>query len=208
MRHLFLHGLGQNAASWEEVLSALRTEGDCPELFSLFSGSERTYQALYRGVSDYCEGMDGTLLLCGLSLGAVLALHYALDHPGRVGGLVLIAPQYKMPKRLLRVQNALFRCMPSAAFAEMGVEKEGVIALTSSMLELDFTDRLRELHCPVLILCGEKDRANRRAAKELVRLLPSAELKLVEGAGHEVNREAPGRLAEIWTEFVSNAHGK
>ena len=35
------------------------------------------------------------LNLCGLSLGAVLALNYAIDFPKKVNSLILIAPQYE-----------------------------------------------------------------------------------------------------------------
>lgn len=197
MSRIFLHGLGQDAASWGKVLSALETEAACPELFALFDNGERTYHALYRGFSDDCEKAEGSLALCGLSLGAVLALHYATDHPERVESLVLIAPQYKMPKTLLRVQNALFHLMPDPAFAETGLKKKDMLSLTKSMLELDFTGRLKELKCPVLILCGEKDKANRKAAVALAAAVPSAEFQVVKGAGHEVNKEAPEELARI-----------
>lgn len=50
------------------------------------------------------------------SLGAVLTLNYAIDHPDKVKALVLIAAQYKMPKKLLKVQNMLFHLMPNSAF--------------------------------------------------------------------------------------------
>ena len=43
--------------------------------------------------------------------GAVLALNYAIDFPQKAGSLVLIAPQYDMPKFLLKVQNVLFKFM-------------------------------------------------------------------------------------------------
>ncbi len=201
LSRIFLHGLGQTAASWTKLLSAWTIEGSCPELFSLFGGGEPTYQALYRGFSDYCEGLDGPLSLCGLSLGAVLALQYAADHPERVDSLILIAPQYKSPKALLRLQDMLFALMPERAFTETGLDKPAFRRLARSMAELDLSPKLKAIRCPVLLLCGEKDRANRKAAEELARLLPSAELKLVPGAGHEVNRDAPERLAEILAEF-------
>lgn len=111
--------------------------------------------------------------------------------------LVLIAPQYKMPKGLLKFQNLMFRFMPEKAFADMGMKKRDFIALTNSMLELDFTERLQEISCPVLVLVGEKDRANQKAAEEIAAKIPNAERKIVKDAGHEVNADAPERLAEI-----------
>lgn len=208
MRYLFLHGLGQSGTSWDEVLSALGVEGDCPELASFLRTDEAAYEALYWGFSDYCEGLDGPLALCGLSLGAVLALHYALDHPERVGALALIAPQHKMPKGLLHIQNILFRFMPEKAFEETGLGKRDMISLTNSMGELDFTPRLGETSCPTLILCGERDRANQKAARFLAKELPQAQLQLIPGAGHEVNLEAPAELAKRLREFWKNCSNK
>lgn len=204
MRHLFLHGLGQDAASWDKVLAALETEGNCPALASFFQDGENTYEALYRGFSDYCENLDAPLFLCGLSLGAVLALHYALDHPERLGALVLIAPQYRMPKRLLKLQSMIFRHMPASAFAETGLKKEDYLSLTGSMLELDLSKGLERLTCPVLVLCGERDRVNRKAARSLAAELSQARLQMVPGAGHEVNRDAPEELAGILEAFWKN----
>ena len=49
-----------------------------------------------------------------------------------------------------------------------------------------FTDRLNNITCSVMIVCGEKDNANKKASKELARLLKNARLEIVSGAGHEV----------------------
>lgn len=204
MTHIFLHGLGQGPADWDGVLDALPEQGACPDLYSLCSVGGADYRDLYRGFCAYCEGKTPPLSLCGLSLGAVLALHYALDHPERVGALVLIAPQYKMPKALLRVQNILFRLMPGGAFQETGLGKEDMISLTNSMRELDFTSRLGEVGCPTLVLCGERDRTNARAARTLAESVPAARFQTVSGAGHEVNKDTPRALAEAWAGFMKH----
>ena len=177
MEYLFLHGLGQTAQSWEKTLLSLRNFGSIskPELFSFLKESNGSYQELYASFVSYCSGMHGPIHLCGLSLGAVLALHYALDHPQKVASLVLIAPQYKMPKTLLKAQNLFFRFMPEKAFRDMGITKKQFLTLTNSMLDMDFSERLR-ISCPVLILCGEKDRANQKAAKMLAQQMPGSEL--------------------------------
>nr|WP_288347242.1 hypothetical protein [uncultured Anaerostipes sp.] len=51
--------------------------------------------------------------------------------------------------------------------------------------------------CPVIIICGEKDTVNLKASKRLAKLLPQAELHIVPGAGHEINKEAPEAIAAI-----------
>lgn len=204
MTHIFLHGLGQRTESWRETFAALPEKGETPDLYSFLPEGRATYQDLYNGFCAYCEGKTPPLALCGLSLGAVLALHYTLDHPERVGALVLIAPQYQMPKGLLKVQNILFRFMPDGTFEEMGLSKRNMISLTSSMMELNFTLQLGKIKCPTLVLCGERDKANTKAAQTLAHLIPNARFQTVPGAGHEVNRDAPEVLGKVWTEFIKN----
>lgn len=201
-KYIFLHGLGQTAASWDQVLATLSMqEAICPELFSLLNGQEVTYHNLFRQFERSCNEYDGKVNICGISLGAVLALHYALEHMQRVRSLVLIAPQYKMPKGMLSIQNIVFHLMPEAAFREMGLSKMDTIALTGSMIRLDFREQIGGLLCPTLILCGGRDRANKKAAIGMQREMLNARLSLIEQAGHEVNVEAPEELADLIEKF-------
>ena len=55
--------------------------------------------------------------------GQCIALNYAIDYPKKVKALVLIAAQYKMPARLLKLQNALFHFMPQSMFQQTGFGK-------------------------------------------------------------------------------------
>ena len=203
MRLIFLHGLGQGPSAWADVRSALsdRITAECPNLFSMARGERLDFPSLYRGFSDYCAEQGERLHLCGLSLGAVLALHFALEHPGAVGSLVLIAGRARMPGKLLQVQSALFHLMGEKSFQGMGISKADAIALTASMRKLDFQDALGDVRCPTLVLCGESDSANRREASSLAAGIPGAELAFLPGAGHEVNREAPAALAAALESF-------
>ncbi len=135
------------------------------------------------------------VILCGISLGAVLALNYAINHTEKVKSLILIAPQYKMPKLLLKLQNIIFRIMPENSFLSTGMEKKDIIRLTNSMMKLDFQDNLGNILCPTLIICGKKDSANIKAAKKLVNLISNAKFIVIDNAGHEINMIAPHRLA-------------
>ena len=202
MNLLLLHGLGQGPGSWDGVLDALGPDpgAACPDLFGLCGGAP-DYPALYTALEDYAGALPEPVLLCGLSLGAVLALDYAIRCPERVAGLVLVAPQYKMPRALLRLQNAVFRIMPERAFAQTGLGKRDILRLTASMMDLDFRNGLARVDCPALILVGERDSANRKAARELAGLLPRATVREVPGAGHEVNVDAPRELAEALRGF-------
>ena len=66
----------------------------------MLKGKAVTYKELYSAFSGECDRENEEIVLCGLSLGAVLALNYAIDHPDKVEAIVLIAAQYKMPRKL------------------------------------------------------------------------------------------------------------
>ncbi len=82
-------------------------------------------------------------------------------------------------------------------FREMGFGKSDFLTLCKTMAELDFSDKIAGIACPTLIICGEKDTANKKAALDMSKLIENSELHIIEKAGHEVNVEAPERLAEI-----------
>ena len=72
------------------------------------------------------------------------------------------------------------------------------------MAELDFSDSLNQVACPVLVVCGEKDNANKKASIELADMLKHSQFKEISEAGHEVNSEAPEKLASLLGEFYKS----
>ena len=162
MKQIYVHGLGQTSDSWTKTIDILQTTDYslCPNLPDLVHSKEVTYDNLYAAFSDYCNQYDEPIDLCGLSLGGVLALNYAIQYPKKVRSLVLIATQYKMPKKLLKFQNLLFRFMPKSMFQQMGFRKADFFLLCETMMELDFNNSLHKISCPTLLLYGEKDTAN------------------------------------------------
>mgnify|MGYP004577207481 FL=1 len=203
MKYLYLHGLGQTNASWDNVIKETEVVDDSISL-SLNAMKHATYDELYSALSKECDKYDD-IVLCGLSLGAVLALNYALDYPNKVKSLVLIAPQYKMPKMLLRLQNIMFKFMPASNFDSIGFKKEDFISLCSSMAKLDFSHLLDKISCPVLVVCGEKDNVNKKAAKELVKHLKDAKYLELLNTGHEANIESSKELAVELNKFYQKS---
>lgn len=205
-----LHGMGQNASAWNDTITLLPKEITpvCPELSEFFIKGSCDYNKLYKAFCEYLEGYPEPLDLCGLSLGAVLALNYAVDFPQRISSLILIAPQYRMPKMLLKIQNIVFKFMSDSSFKSIGFTKKDFITLTNSMADIDLTGGLKKVTCPALILCGEKDKANKKAAAELAETLPNAQFSEIKKSDHEVNRDNPDALARVivnWSSKVKKA---
>ena len=202
---IFVHGSGHKAASWEKTISYITDSEDivCPNLSSILEGKDASYENLYSSFVKYCSEMDGQIHLCGLSLGGILTLNFALDFPQKVKTLVLIGTPYKVPKAAFGFQNVIFRFLPNSVFETMAFDKKDTFALGNTMKNLDFSDKVKNVKCPTLILCGEKDRANLKSAVFLSQNIRNAELKIIENTGHVVNEENPKALADILTEYYS-----
>ena len=200
---IFVHGSGHKATSWEKTISYMTNNEDivCPNLSSILEGKEASYENLYSSFVKYCNEFDGQIHLCGLSLGGILALNFALDFPQKVKTLVLIGTPYKVPKVAFSFQNIIFRFLPKSIFETMAFDKKNTFALGDTMKNLDFSDRVKNIKCPTLILCGKKDGANMKSADYLSQSIRSAELKIIENTGHVVNEENPKALADILNEY-------
>ena len=138
---ILIHGSGHKADSWEKTISYLdHREGVlCPELSAILNGREASFPNLRAAFAQYCAQAGGPVHLCGLSLGGILALDYALDHPENVRSLVLIGTPHKVPKVAFALQNVVFRFLPKSAFASMAFDKGDTFALGNSMKNLDFS---------------------------------------------------------------------
>ena len=197
---IFIHGSGQKADSWRETVSFLPYKETilCPELSAILKGQKASYSNLRAAFASYCAQAGTPVHLCGLSLGGILALDYALEYPESVKTLALIGTPHKVPKAAFVLQNIVFRLLPQSAFAGMAFDKQNTFALGSTMKNLDFSSRIGKIQGPVLILCGEKDRANLKASRQLAELLSQSKLRIVPGAAHELNKCAPEAIADVW----------
>ena len=139
--------------------------------------------------------------MCGLSLGGILALNYAIDFPDKVESLILIGTPYKVPKVLFSIQNLIFKVLPKSLFETMAFNKKDTFTLGNSMKNLDFSDKVQKVQCPTLIICGEKDNANIKSAQYLSKNIKNAKLEIIKNTGHIVNEENPKELSKLLTQF-------
>ena len=193
MNIILLHGLGQSPAAWEKVTkgSPLLQDSRCPDLFALPGRRDDSYQALFNAFSQYCQQQPKPLHLCGLSLGGLLALDYAGKYPQQVASLVLIGIPHRIPRVLMGLQDLVFRFAPDSVVGGTDLSREGLRSLCRSMARLEPSSWLPAVPCPTLVLCGQRDRANRRSACIVGKRLAQSQVELIPGAGHEVNRDAP-----------------
>lgn len=203
MTKVFIHGSGHKGSSWNEVVKNMHNSEDilCPDLSTILNGKEASYSHLYSSFVEYCHEIEGQIDLCGLSLGGILALNYAIEFPDKVKSLVLIGTPHKVPKIMFSIQNIIFRFLPESTFKNMAFNKKDTFILGNTMKELDFSNNVQVINCPTLIICGEKDKANMKSAHFLSENIKGSELKIIKETGHVVNEENPKELSKTLDEY-------
>lgn len=204
MVNILIHGLGQNNISWDVVEKELKNNNvrvESPNLYFMLKDSKKDYDTLCKQFSNYCDSFNEKLNLCGLSLGGILAVDYAKEHPDKVNSLILIGTPYKIPKFLFKVQGLIFKFMPKSTFGKIGCKKKNFISLVNSMSNLDIESNLDKITCKTLILCGVKDSQNMESAKLLNKSIKNSSFKTIDNSSHEVNVDNPKELANIIYNF-------
>jgi 3-oxoadipate enol-lactonase len=80
----------------------------------------------------------------------------------------------------------------------------GYVGCSRAIMQLNFTSRLEQITCPVLVLVGDKDPGTPPAmAEEIAGAIKGAKLELIPDAAHFANVEQPGRFNSLIQRFYS-----
>jgi pimeloyl-ACP methyl ester carboxylesterase len=162
----------------------------------------------------------------GHSMGSAIALNLSLEYPEQVLGLGLIGAGPQLPVNPILLEEASNTATYSRA-VEMVVRWSFNPEAPINLLDLasrcitetrqsvfygdllacdafDVKDRLEQIHCPTLIVCGEQDKMTPvRASQYLASQILDARLQLVAGAGHMVMLEQPDAVARLLLNFLA-----
>jgi 3-oxoadipate enol-lactonase len=203
---VLLHGLGTGPSGWQPQLEAF-PNAVAPRLEVAEETLDRT---------------EAPFDLCGLSLGALVALRYAGEHPDRVRRLVVCAGIAALPWYFRGLQYGIagvVRVLPSACVRKglvSGLPEEQRAAALEEISHVDAgtasrtlrtaaTFRLERLpEMPTLVLCGERDRVNVKPSRRLAETLPDARFEIVPAAGHVANLDNPEAFTRLLREFLAD----
>ena len=203
MKLVFLHGLGQDAHSWQSVQDALSPLPS--DSFAIFSYPSESYQEAKERLTECLQQEREPFILVGLSLGGVLALELSSQDLPHLKGLVLSGTQYKLKTNLLyRLQILLFRLLPKQVFEKQGANKQHMLQILTELKSLNLTDTAKTCPLPSLVICGSKDGANQASSKKLANLLPKGHYQEIADGGHLLNTQKPNELAQVIKEFLKN----
>lgn len=176
------------------------------------------------GMLDAHDGAD----LCGISLGALVALAAALERPESTRRLVLVAGFARLPARWRLLQSVLggaARLVPERrlrrglvsavpepyradAARELTFGRRELASALREAAQFDVARRAATLTVPTLVLCGERDRVNLGLSRELARLLPNASFATVPDAGHVANLDNPEGVTGALRAFLGSAYAR
>jgi pimeloyl-ACP methyl ester carboxylesterase len=152
--------------------------------------------------------------LFGFSLGGLVAYAVALGMPTRVGKLIVASADAHRPPGRESAPLGEDRMPTPADFQAMGDAYEAVApdpshfeefaAKTSTMVHEfpGWTDELRSLQTPTLLLFGDRDFSPLSDVVEMFEILPNAQLAVLPGTTHIGVTRRPGEVLALITPFL------
>lgn len=211
---VLIPGLAGNTAMWRPQLDALAAwQPAVTDVHMREPSIEAMAQALLREHA-------GELVLCGASMGGMIAMEAARQAPARVRGLALLGTDARPDSpEMVAVRTeaiALFAqdrvrevIEPNIGMAfhpdqaeALGADYLGfVLAAGADQLirqnraviaRPDARAHLGALRCPVLVMCGDADRLTPpERSREIAALVPQARLVILPRCGHMLTMERP-----------------
>ena len=183
------------------------------------AATEPTMEAMVDAVLKWLvQHVSEPVIVGGHSLGGMIALALALAQPEKIRSVMLVDafPSLALNDRVLpelfgpATTGAVRRrvtAMMRAGQARLSEERQA--QLWKSITIFDISSRLGDLRVPVRAMYGGRGRYRPAESVRLksdlgLDLIPQCELRVVEGAGHFVHWEAPGKLTEMLHEQIPN----
>jgi len=235
---VFSNSLGTDFRIWHRVIDSL--DGSVPTLVydkrgHGLSDIGRTPYSIEDHVDDLSGLLDrlgiGRAVICGLSVGGIVALGLAARRPDIVKGLVLCDTAHRIgTTESWNARIATVEKSGIAAIAE-GILKvwftptfradrrreldgcramltrqpvEGYVATCAALREADYTAAARAIAVPTLCVVGDQDGSTPPAlVRSMADLIPGARLEIIENAGHIPCIEQPAALTALLRRFLA-----
>ena len=214
-RLILIPGLAADAAMWQAQLSALPAKWN-----AAVTDVHMRHDTIPAMAQALLGEHAGSLVLCGASMGGMIAMEAVRQRPDRIRGLALLGtnpqPENDAMRALREAAIALFAqdrvaevIEPNVAFA---FHPDNAPALAPAYLEFvlragasqlirqnravigrpDARTHLREVRCPTLVMCGDTDRLTPpECSHEISSLVAGAQLVMVRNCGHMLTMEQP-----------------
>jgi len=237
---VFSNSLGTDFRTWDGVVNILSDEFRCIRYDKRGHGLSQATPSPYR-MEDHANDLAALLrmlnveraIVCGLSVGGMIAQLLASEHPGLVLALVLSDTAHKIGTRemwdsrihaienkgLEVVADGIIERWLSADFRNhrpydtqgwrnmlTRTPVPGYLGTCAAIRDADLTARTEKLAVPALCLCGSEDLATPPDhVQAMSKLIADARFRLIAGAGHLPCVEKPQEFADEMTRFFAEA---
>ncbi|MGH9009678.1 MAG: alpha/beta fold hydrolase [Acidimicrobiia bacterium] len=197
---VFTHGFGRTGDTWIPQADVLAGDHHVVTWDMRGHGRSEAPPGLYTredALADLGAVVDaatteggGPALLVGHSLGGYFSLAYTLARPETVRGLALLStgPGFRNPDSMRKYNRGIATVTAAAGLpdnvAHVAIHHDSMVI-----------DRLAEITCPTLVICGADDRpVYVNGVRYLAERLPSATLVEISGAAHEPHVDRPDEV--------------
>ncbi len=237
---VLLHGLGSSSADWEPQLDALAPRYRTIAIDMRGSGRSRasgpfsvaTFAADVAAVIDHLGA--GPAHVIGLSMGGMVAVQLALDHPHAVRTLTIInsgpalVPRTTKERGAIALRLAIARVLGPAVMGRLLAkplfprpdqatlrarfiermahnDKRAYAATQRALVGFDVSPRIGSIRVPTLVVAADRDYTPVAHKEEYARKMPDARVVTLAG-GHALPVEDPGKLQPVLDAFLAE-HG-
>jgi 3-oxoadipate enol-lactonase len=236
---VFINSLGTDFRIWDAVASAL--SGEMPVLVYDKRGHGLSdLGSGIRSIDDHVDDLSGLIdhfgfdkvVLCGLSVGGMIAQGMYARRPEIVNALILCDTAHKIgtadswKARIETVERHGIQAVAegvlkvwftpsfhSARSAELAGCRNmltrqalaGYVGTCEAVRDADFTDVARRIAVPTLCVVGDQDGSTPPdLVRSLADLIPDARFEIIRGAGHIPCVEQPETLTALIRDFVAS----
>jgi len=228
----FVHGTGGSSQVWTHQLDGL---ADLAHIVALdLPGHGRSGGSIPKRIDEAAAVVAGFLdalkipraVIGGHSMGGAIAQQFALSHPERVAGVILIGTGARL-RVLPRLLDLLATSEPqgvdllmslavgAAAPAELKAALHRSTSDNPAGLVLgdlqacdrfDVMSRIATVQAPALVICGDEDQLTPpKYARFLGERIAGASVSVIAGAGHYVQVEKPRETTAAIRKFLARA---
>jgi pimeloyl-ACP methyl ester carboxylesterase len=227
---ILIPGLASNAAMWRSQLDALSAHH--PIVTDVHTRCDTIAAMAAALLAEH----PGPLVLCGASMGGMIAMEAVRQAPDRIAGLALLGTSARPETGEMReVRNAAIALFaegrvaeviePNVAFAfhadnaprlaqdylafVLAAGAEQLIRQNRAVIARpDAREHLAQVRCPVLVVCGDSDAlAPPECSREIAGLVPGAQLEMLPRCGHMLTMERPEALNALLLRWLAGLSG-
>jgi len=234
---VFVNSLGTDFRIWRDVAADLLADYQIILYDKRGHGLSGAPEGPYT-IDDHIEDFIGLadhlelerMVICGVSVGGMIAQGAAARIPERIQGLVLcdtahvIGPKDMWDTRMAAIKeegldaigDSVMERWFSPEFHQFNVQQlagyrnmfsrtplAGYLGTCSAIRDADFTETSANISLPTLCVCGEHDGATPPdLVQSLAALIPGADFEMITSAGHLPSVEQPEVLTKLIRNFL------